>query len=128
MKLIKIIMMRNGNRTIKVVKANLIEKIKENKENHVKEFAEAKHAYREEALRQLRTQLERVEEGALDAKLDLVTPIDNSENYDKVIEMFDWEVEDVVELEQDEFKEYIQDKTDFAVRAKMSNTFYNSNY
>ena len=116
--------MTHGNRTIQVEKTDLIAKIKENKENHIKEYAKAVDAYREEALRQLRTQLERVEEGALDAKLDLITPIDNSENYDSILEMFEWEVKDVVELEQDEFKEYVQDKTDFAVRAQMSNTAY----
>ena len=117
-------MMRHGSRSITVEKADLITKIKENKENHVKEFNKAIDAYREEALRQLRTQLERVEEGALDAKLDLITPIDNSDNYDKIIEMFEWEVQDQVVLEQDEFQEYVQDTTDFAVKARMSNAAY----
>jgi len=117
-------MMKHGNRTIKVQKFDLIAKIKENKENHTKEYAKAVDAYREEALRQLRTQLERVEEGALDAKLDLITPVNNTNNYDKIVEMFEWEVEDVVELEQNEFQEYVQDTTEFAVRAKMSNMMY----
>jgi len=117
-------MIRHGNRTIKVQKADLIAKIKENKENHVKEFDKAVDAYREEALRQLRTQLERVEEGAVDAKLDLITPVNNAENYDNILEMFTWEVEDVVELEQSEFQEYVQDTTDFAVTARMSNSAY----
>ena len=117
-------MIRHGNRTIKVKKADLIAKIKENKENHVKEFEKATYAYREEALRQLRTQLERVEGGALDAKLDLITPVNNAENYDNILEMFTWEVEEIVELGQDEFQEYVQDTTDFAVKAKMSNSAY----
>ena len=117
-------MMRHGNRTIKVKKADLIVKIKENKENHIKEFEEARHAYREEALRQLRTQLEKVEEGSLKAELDLITPVNNADNYDKIIEMFECEVDEVVELGQDEFQEYVQDTTDFAVRAKMSNSAY----
>jgi len=113
-----------GSRTISVEKKDLIVKIKENKENHIKEFDKAVEAYREEALRQLRTQLERVEEGAVDAKLDLITPVNNADNYDKIIEMFDWEVKDVVELQQDEFREYVQDETDFAVTARMSNSAY----
>ena len=121
-------MRHTGNRTITVQKRNLIEKIEENKANHVKEYAKAVIAYKKEALRQLNDLLLKVNDGVLDAKLDLITPIDNSKNYDRVVEMFEWEVEDEVELEQDEFKEYIQDTTDFAVRAKMSNTFYNSTY
>ena len=117
-------MIRHGNRTIQVRKVELIAKIKANKENHVKEFVKAVDAYREEALRQLRTQLERVEEGAVDAKLDLITPVDNSDNYDNILEMFEWEVEDIVDLEQSEFQEYVQDTTDFAVTARMSNMMY----
>ena len=50
----------------------------------------------------------------------------NAENYDKIIEMFEWEVNDVVDLEQKEFNEYVQDETEFAIQAKYSNSFYNS--
>jgi len=121
-------MMRHGSRTIKVKKADLIAKIKVNKENHVKEFDKAVDAYKEEALRQLRTQLERVEEGALDAKLNLITPVNNAENYDNILEMFVWEVANEVELEQAEFQEYVQDTTDFAVTARMSNMMYVDNH
>ena len=117
-------MMTHGNRTIQVEKSDLIAKIKENKENHIKEYDKAVVAYKEEAESQLMTEVARVQEGALDAKLNLITPIDNTENYDSILEMFEWEVKDVVELQQDEFKEYVQDKTDFAVRAQMSNTAY----
>ena len=117
-------MIRHGNRTIKVKKSDLIVKIKENKENHIKEFEKAVDAYKKEAERQLMTQIARVQEGALDVKLDLITPVDNSDNYDKILEMFEWEVQDVVELEQSEFQEYVQDTTDFAVTARMSNSAY----
>ena len=116
-------MRRTGSRTIKVNKQQLIDKIKENRENHIKEFEKAKVAYREEALKQLTEQIKKVEEGALDAKLNLITPIDNSTNYDKIVEMFEWEVEEIVELEQSEFLEYVQDETEFARQAKFSNTF-----
>jgi len=117
-------MRRTGSRTIKVNKDKLIEQIKLNKENHIKEYDKAIIAYKEEALKQLTAQISRVDEGALDAKLDLITPINNAENYDKIIEMFEWEVEDKVDLEQNEFNEYVQDETEFAMQAKFSNTFY----
>jgi len=119
-------MRRTGSRTIKVNKNDLIKKIKLNKENHIVEYDKAIVAYKEEALKQLSAQIERVEEGALDAKLDLITPINNAENYDKIIEMFEWEVEEKVDLEQNEFNEYVQDETEFAMQAKFSNTFYSS--
>jgi len=111
-------------RTIKVNKVKLIEQIKTNKENHIIEYDKAVIAYKEEALRQLNEQIKKVEEGSLAAKLNLVTPVNNAENYDKIIQMFEWEVEDVVELEQNEFNEYVQDETEFAVQAKFSNSMY----
>lgn len=117
-------MMRHGNRTIKVDKTKLIAQILANKENHIKEYEKAVVAYKKEALKQLAEQTQRVEDGALDAKLDLVEPVNNSDNYDKVVDMFEWEVEDQVELTQDEFREYVQDETDFAMQAKMSNAYY----
>ena len=119
-------MRHTGNRTILLKKEELIARIKENKKNHEKEFEAAVIAYKEEALKQLATETSRVREGALDAKLDLVTPVNNSENYDKIIEMFQWDVREEVELSQNEFLEYVQDETDFAIQAKFSNTFYSS--
>lgn len=113
-----------GNRTIKVKKVKLIQQIKENKEVHIKEYEKAVVAYKEEALKQLNNEITRVKDGALDAKLKLVTPINNSDNYDKIIEMFEWEVDEFVELSQNEFLEYVQDETEFAKQAKISNAFY----
>jgi protein-tyrosine-phosphatase len=117
--------MRNyGNRTIRVNKNDLIAKIKENKENHIKEYKEAVVAYKEEALKQLAKLTEDANNGKMNLKLDLIVPIDSTENYDKIIEMFDWEVDDIVELDQSEFREYIQDETEFARQAKFANMSY----
>lgn len=113
-----------GSRKINVQKSKLIEQIKANKENHIKEYAKAVVAYKEEALKQLAELTEKVAGGELNIQLNLVTPVNNAENYDKIVEMFEWEVNEVVELEQKEFIEYVQDETDFAVSAKFSNTFY----
>ena len=113
-----------GNRKIHVQKNKLIEQIRTNKKNHIVEYKKAVIAYKEEALRQLATLTTFVNDGALDIQLNLVTPIDNSKNYDKIIEMFEWDVNEVVELEQSEFIEYVQDETDFAIQAKFSNSAY----
>ena len=121
-------MRHTGNRTILLKKEELIAKIKENKEIHEKEYADAVVAYKVEALKQLTVQTAKVQEGALDAALELVTPVNNSENYDKIIEMFEWDVRDEVELSQNEFLEYVQDETQFALEAKYSNTFYSSSH
>lgn len=116
--------MRRHDRTIKVVKADLIAKIRENKAAHIKAYEEAVVAYKTEALRQLSELTNKATNGDLQLQLNLITPINNTENYDKIVEMFEWEVSEHVELDASEFNEYIQDETDFAIQAKYSNSYY----
>ena len=117
-------MRRNGSRTIKVKKADLIARIEQNKATHIEAYAKAVDAYKKEALKQLGDLTQKVENGDVNVRLNLTTPVDNRKNYDKIIDMFNWEVEDIVELEQSEFNEYVQDETEFARHAMMSNSMY----
>lgn len=117
-------MRRNGDRTITVNKADLIAKIKENKEAHIVAYDKAVIAYKTVALKQLNEQIKEVNEGGLKARLDLTTPVNNVDNYDKIINMFEWEEEDKVELSQNEFNEYVEDETEVSRHAMMSNTMY----
>lgn len=116
--------MRNGQRTIKVNKSNLIEKIKENQANHIIEYTKAVIAYKAEAKKQLAELQEKLSDGVLKLNLNLTEPVNCAKNYESIIDMFEWEVEDEVELSQDEFKEYVQDETQFARMAKLSNQAY----
>lgn len=117
-------MRTHGNRTTLLNKADLIERIKENKAKHIEMYNKAVKAYRKEALKQLAELTEQVKEGKTNIGLNLVEPINNSENYDKIIEMFEWDVRDEVELDQNEFKEYVQDETSHSRMAMMSNMTY----
>ena len=121
-------MLRTGNRTIKVKKNKLIEKIKEIKKNHIELYEKAVVAYKEEALEQLEELTAEVNDGSLEISLDLVTPINSEKDYDAIIEMFEWEVEDEVELGQDEFRQYVQDETHFAQAAMESNMMYSAKF
>jgi len=112
------------SRTVKVNKSQLIETLEKNKAAHIKEYEEAVIAYREEATKELARLSVKLSEGKLNLKLDLVTPVNKSDEYDKVIEMFNWEVEDQVELTQGEFNEYVHDEMPFAKAAKFSNATY----
>ena len=117
-------MRHRGDRTIKVSKEKLIATLKENKANHIEEYGKAVIAYKKEVIKQLDALRVKVDAGELKIGLNLVTPINNADNYDSIIEMFEWELADEVELSQDEFKEYVQDETQFAITAKMSNQTY----
>lgn len=113
-----------NSRTIKVKKRDLLEKIRANKENHKKEYEEAVSAYRIEAKKQLNQQKKALEKGDLNIHLNLVAPVNMESEYDKLIQIFEWEVEDHVELSTGEFNEYVLDETHFAVNAKMLNSTY----
>lgn len=112
------------NRTVTINKDKLVEKIKEKKEAHIKEFKEAVEAYRVEASRQLEQQKSKLAEGSLNIVIHLTTPVDRSAEYDKIVEMFNWEVKEEIELTQAEFNEYVHDDNDQSRAAKFSNSFY----
>ena len=117
-------MRQNGSRTMMVVKADLIKKIIENKEAHIEAYAKAEVAYKKEALKQLSELTKKVEGGDMSVRLNLTTPVDNRKNYDKIVDMFEWDVNDNVELTQQEFNEYILDETEAARHAFASNMAY----
>lgn len=118
-------MRQNGDRVIKLKKKKLLAKILDNKKKHIKEYNQATHAYHKEALRQLNAEKDRLlNKASLDIKLDLITPIDNSKNYDKIYQMFEWEISANVELTQSEFNEYVLDDNSYTRQALLSNTRY----
>jgi len=112
------------NRTVTIKKLDLLEALKENKAAHIKDYNEAVIAYKQEGLKQLLRLKLRIEGGAIDIRLDLVTPIDNSETYDENIKLFEWEVKNEVELTRDEFDEYVLDKSHITSQAYFSNSTY----
>lgn len=116
------------SRMIQVSRQELIDIIEKNKANHIKEYGEAVKAYRAEAKKQLRELNKRLKKGDLKLGLYLITPVNQSEEYDKVIKMFKWEKRDLIEISQAEFNEYFHDETDFARSAKMSNLSYLNKY
>jgi hypothetical protein len=111
-------------RTMNVSKADLIAKIKENKKKHIAEYNQAVEDYKIEAEKQLKAQMEALANGSLKIQIQLVTPVNQEVEYDKLITMFEWEINDVVELSQGEFNEYVLDETSFALHAKMLNSTY----
>lgn len=117
-------MLRIGTRIIKVKTQEVIDALIQNKENHVKDYEEAVEAYRSAAEKQLKQRLKDLRGGSLKIELQLTHPENKAEDYDKLIKMFEMEVEDVIELEQSEFNQYIHDDLPFAKAARMSNSFY----
>jgi len=117
-------MHNHHNRVITIDKNQLITTILENKNNHIKDYKEAVKAYKIEAKKQLQQATQDLKDGKLKIKLNLITPVDRSLDYDKVVEMFKWEQKDSIEITQKEFNEYVLDETQEALQAKMLNSSY----
>jgi hypothetical protein len=117
-------MQNRHSRTIKISKSKLIETIRKNRDEHIKDYNEAVEAYKKEATKQLEECKKQLDEGSLKIKLQLVTPVNRSEEYDKVIEMFEWEIADEVELTQGEFNDYVHDENNDSIQAKFLNSTY----
>lgn len=114
-------------RKIKINKEDLIVKIEENRRAHIEEYLNAVKAFKVEALKQLKELTKKVTKGETEKiTLDLVEPVNNEENYDKLLEMFEWEVDAIIELSHEEFQEYVQDETTTSFQASYSNSMYTS--
>ena len=111
-------------RNVTINKEKLINTLKENKSNHIKDYEEAVEAYIIEVNTQLKDLKKRIDKGELDIQLALIKPVNSSEKYDEIIELFNWELNDTVELTKSEFDDYVLDKAHFAEEAR----FYNSSY
>lgn len=112
------------SRTVTISKANLIQALKTNKDNHIKDYDEAVDAYVTEVNKQLKELKNKIDSGDLDISLRLIKPIDNSDKYDEIIQLFEWEINDNVELTKQEFESYVLDKASFAQEARFSNQTY----
>jgi len=111
-------------RAIVVKRHSLIDKIKENRETHIKEYKEAVEAFKIEALKQLSELTNKVNEGDLKIKLNLVYPVNNTKHYDDLISMFEWDLTNEVTLTRDEFNSYILDEHSTSLQAKLLNSSY----
>jgi len=121
-------MRNNGSRIVKVVKADLIEQIKENKARHIEQYEKAVINYKLEAAEQIEELIKQNSKGELTLSLNLTTPINNSANYDKIRVMFEWEIDAEIELTQEEFNECVQDDNSYSRNANISNTFYSAKF
>lgn len=117
-------MRNNAERIIKISKEDLISRLKENLASHLKDYKAGIAAYKKEVTKQLALLQSKNAAGELRLQLELTEPVDNSETYEKVIEMFEWELATKVELTQAEFKQYVQDDNSYANAAYFANTMY----
>lgn len=97
--------------TVKVKKSELLTVVQENREKHIAEFNSAKKIFIEDAIEKLTEMLTTAQvKGKIIQSLGLSEPVSYQASYDTAIKMLQMSTEDVIELTQGEFQQYVEDQ------------------
>ena len=102
-------------KSVRINKDKLLGTVKENREVHIADYNEAMEGYREELEERLVDKLESLRAGELPSQnfRDLPIPQVHTDEYDQAISMLEFSVDDTIELEHREFRQYVLDQWDW---------------
>jgi len=110
---------------IKVKKEELLTILKKNRENHRVIFLEALDGFRKKAIVEFEKQLEAAKAGKkFDVYINLTLPHDQTKDYDRAIGMLSMSVEDVIELSEHEYQQYVMDDWSWKMNFLTGNSTY----
>ena len=96
-------------KNIKVDTKKLIDIIKKNRNTHIKEFKEAIEAYHQEVIELLEEGLQKAKSGEkYQTSYYVQKPESYEGDYDTIIGMLELSIEEIVELDHDQYKQYVQ--------------------
>jgi hypothetical protein len=114
-------------KTVKIKRDELLDHLRKNREAHVVEFKEAWENYVKEAIAEMKHNLKVAQkEGKINRSIDLVVPVSYSESYDRAITMLEWTQDEIVELDQNEFEQYVRDNWQWKQIFGATASLYNS--
>lgn len=91
-------------------KEKLLGIVKQNREKHAATYKEARKAYKEKGMDILQKLIAKLDNGEnIRPYLNLPTPEDHTGDYDRTIEMLKHDVREQIELEENEFNQYVLD-------------------
>ena len=94
--------------TVKIKKQELLDVVKSNRDEHKEIVAEALQKYRELAVAELDKMLADAKAGKrIRRTVSLTEPMDQTPEYNKAIRQIEMSAEDVIELDDNEFSEYV---------------------
>lgn len=103
-------------RDIRVDRRKLLKIMRDNRQEHVSEFGKAQAKYRELMIAELDRRLADARAGGpIVRAFYLPEPEDHSEDYDRAIAMLEMEVRDEVELNERDFRSYVQNRWEWAM-------------
>jgi hypothetical protein len=113
---------------VRVEKAKLRETLLANRETHVRDFEIAWDKYKERVIENVQTLLDAAKDArrgqAIQLNVNMQAPQNHADDYDRALEMLEWELDNEVSLEQHEFAELVQDDWGWKTQVLMSNKLY----
>lgn len=112
--------------TVKVNKTDLLAKLREQRTAHKAEYDEAMVNYRVKAVEELRARLAKIEAGEkVDLAFTLLKPLEYLDSFDEAIAMLEWEQDDTIELDQQDFKRFVLNKWEWQRQFMAATSAYN---
>ena len=112
---------------ITVKKTKLVKILLKNRENHRKVFEEALEGYKEAVIAHLEKNLEDAKANRNPAgwlRFSLIQPVDQTKNYDTALRMLEMHTKPEIELQEHEFRQYVEDEWNWSRSWAMSNQHY----
>ena len=114
-----------GELTITVNKSELLAALKENRAKHGATYEKAKAGYIRVTMKQIEGYLTRLADGELLERAFIpAPPDDHTADYDVAIDMMVWNTDDKIELDQQQFRQYVKDDWGWKDSWMVSNTQY----
>lgn len=112
---------------IRVKKGDLLDVLHTNRDQHQKIFLEALEGYRKKVIEELEARLDAAKKGRkFDAHIALLQPEDHTDDYDTVIGMLEMDMDEYVDLDTGQYKQYVRDQWGWQGRFLTTNAQYSS--
>lgn len=110
---------------IKVKKEDLLKVLRDNRAKHRQIYEEAIEGYRKTVITEFERRLEDAKAGRkIDIRFSLPQPQDQTKDYDRAIGMLEMTIEDVIQLQEHEYQQYVMDDWSWKQNFLTSNSTY----
>lgn len=110
---------------VRVKKAELLAILQKNRAEHREIFLEAQEGYKKTVIAELEKALEEARSGKkITRGISFATPVDQTKDYDRAIRMIEMSTEDIIELTENDFAQYVMDDWSWKNTFAFSNAHY----
>jgi hypothetical protein len=111
--------------SIKVKKSELLDKLKTNHNAHKDVFEKALEGYRKMVIEHLETMLAEARSGKkIRRTVELKEPVNQTKDYTRVIAMLEMSQDDIIELSELDFQQYVLDDWAWKAQFSLTNSAY----